>query len=123
MPYRFYTPRPYRSGFGFGFGIFFGQPFPYRYSYPVLPYGYPTIAPGVAYGGVSFGMSPADADVYVDGHYVGVTEDFAGTQPLTLAAGRHRIELQAAGYVPLVFDMNVLPGQVIPVPRRDAARY
>lgn len=114
-PYRFYAPRPYRPGFSLGFGIFFGRPFPYRYSYPVSPYGYSTVVPAVAYGGISFEMSPGDADLYVDGDYVGVVDEFDGrAEPLTLAAGRHRIELQAPGYAPMAFDVDVLPGQVIP---------
>ena len=113
VPYRIYTPRPYRSGFSLG--IFFGRPVPYRYSYPYPVYGYPTVAPGIAYGGISFGIDPADADVYVDGEYIGIAHDFDGpAQPLTLSAGRHRVELQAPGYEPMVFDIDVVPGQVIP---------
>lgn len=55
------------------------------------------------------------SSVFVDGAYVGVASTFDGTrQPLTLAAGRHRIELQAPGYEPIAFDVDVLPGQVIP---------
>jgi hypothetical protein len=46
---------------------------------------------------------------------VGVASDFDGVrQPLTLAAGQHRVELQAPGYVPMVFDAVVSPGQVMP---------
>jgi hypothetical protein len=109
---RVYVPRPYRPGFSLGFGIFFGHPFPYRYGYLAPPYGYSV---GVAYGGVSFGITPGDAAVYVDGNYVGIAATFGGAaQPLALTAGPHRIELQAPGYVPTVFDVNILPGQIIP---------
>ena len=114
-----YVPRPYHSGFSVG--IFFGAPYPYRWGYPVyvpVPYGYPaySVPPGVAYGGISFGgLTPYDASVFVDGTYVGVASSFDGRrQPLTLAAGRHRIELQAPGYAPIAFDVDVVPGQVIP---------
>lgn len=106
---RFYVPRPYRPGLSLGFGIFFGNPFPYRYAYP--EYGYPG---GVAYGGICFGISPADAAIYVDGNYAGSVSSFSGSQALSLAAGPHRIELQAPGYVPTVFDVNIIAGQVIP---------
>jgi hypothetical protein len=116
---RIFVPRPYHPGFSFG--IFFGTPYPYRWAYPVyvpVPYGYPaySIPRGVAYGGISFGgLTPYDAAVFVDGTYVGVASTFDGTrQPLTLAAGRHRIELQAQGYAPIAFDVDVVPGQVIP---------
>jgi hypothetical protein len=114
-PYRIYSPRPYRSGFNLGIGIFFGNPFPYRYGYPMPVYGYPTVAPGVAYGGIVFGMTPSDADIYIDGQFMGNAQDFtSATQPLTLSAGRHRVELQSPGYRPMVFDADVLPGQVTP---------
>ena len=116
---RIYVPRPYYPGFSVG--IFFGTPYPYRWAYPVyvpVPYGYPaySVPPGVAYGGISFGgLTPYDASVFVDGSYVGVASTFDGRrQPLTLAAGRHRIELQAPGYAPIAFDIDVVPGQVIP---------
>ena len=60
-------------------------------------------------------IAPYDADVFVDGSYAGKVEDFDGTyQPLTLAYGTHRIEVQAQGLVPLVFDVTIQPGQVIP---------
>jgi hypothetical protein len=68
-----------------------------------------------AYGGVSLEIWPSDAAVYVDGAYAGLVEDFDGTsQPLTLTAGTHRLEVQADGLAPLVFDVMVQPGQVIP---------
>ena len=122
VPYRVYTPRPY--GLGFSLGIFFGRPLPYQYSYPVPVYGYPTVAPGIAYGGISFGISPGDADVYIDGEYFGVAHDFNGAdQPLTLAAGRHRVELQSPGYEPMVFDVDVVPGQVTPYTGGMQPRY
>ena len=121
-PYRIYTPRPYRPGFSFG--IFFGRPVPYRYAYPYPTYGYPSVAPGVGYGGVSFGLNPGDADVYVDGQYIGNARDFNGvSQPLTLSAGMHRIELQAPGYDPLIFDVNVMPGMVTPYQGGMQPRY
>ena len=118
---RVFVPRFYRPGLSFDFGIFFGRPYPYRWASPMyvpVPYGYPAYAipPGIAYGGISFGgLTPYDASVFVDGTYVGVASTFDGTrQPLTLAAGRHRIELQAPGYEPIAFDVDVVPGQVIP---------
>jgi PEGA domain len=113
---RFVYPRAYRPGFSLGFGVFFGSPLPYRYAYPA--YGYRDVAPGVAYGAygaISFALDPGDAAVYVDGNYVGVARGFDDTmQPLSLTAGTHRIELNAPGYEPVAFDVNVAPGQLIP---------
>jgi len=67
------------------------------------------------YGGVALEISPYDADVYVDGNYAGKVADFDGTvQPLTVIPGTHRIEVQAPGYAPLIFDVTVEGGQVVP---------
>ena len=128
---RYYAPhayivRPYvfRPHLSIGFGIFSGYPVPYAWSYsaPVYVYGYRAprapvyIAPGAPlYGGVALEISPYDADVYVDGNYAGKVSDFDGTvQPLTVVPGTHRIEVQAPGYAPLIFDVTVEGGQVVP---------
>jgi hypothetical protein len=66
-------------------------------------------------GGLSFDVSPNWAEVYVDGEYAGTVADFAATlPPLILTPGRHYIDIRAAGYEPLLFDADVLVGQVIP---------
>jgi PEGA domain len=127
---RVYAPRYYQRPYVFrprlslGFGIFAGYPVPYSYSYPypIMVYGYRAprvpvmITPGSAYyGGVALEITPYDADVLVDGTYAGRVEDFDGSQqPLTLTPGTHRVEIQAPGYAPLIVDVMVQPGQVIP---------
>jgi hypothetical protein len=127
-PYRPYY-YPYRPGFGFGFYTSFGYPYgyygsPYRYGYPyAYPYGsyygYP-LAPGAgyynstpaaAYGGVRIKGAPQDAQVYVDGYYVGVVDDFdGGLQQLNLDAGPHQLEIRVPGQPPAQYDVNVQPG-------------
>ena len=86
--------------------------------YPSQPSGQGSlgVAPGqTALGGVSFDITPADAQIYVDGSYMGLVSNFSATsEPLTLTAGRHSIEVRAAGYRTMVFDADVTPGQVIP---------
>jgi len=131
-PRSYYRPYVFRPRVSIGFGIFAGYPVPYawRYSDPIYVYGYHAprapvyFTPGMSlYGGVALEMSPYDADVFVDGGYAGKVADFDGTtQPLTLAAGTHRIEVQASGYAPLVFDVVVEGGQVIPY-RGDLRPY
>lgn len=128
----YYRPYVFRPRFSIGFGIFAGYPVPYSYSYPypigVYGYGAPRsrvmITPGSSYyGGVALEITPYDADVFVDGQYAGRVEDFDGTtQPLTLTAGTHRIEVQAQGYEPLAVDVGVQAGQVIPY-RGDLRPY
>jgi hypothetical protein len=128
----YYRPYVFRPRLSIGLGIFVGYPAPYayRYSSPIYVYGYRAprapvmIGPGSPYyGGVVLEMSPFDADVYVDGSYAGRVEDFDGSQqPLTLVAGVHRIEVQAAGFAPFMVDVDVQPGQIIPY-RGDLQPY
>jgi hypothetical protein len=124
-PYRGYRPYYFRPRTRLPyFGIYLGYAVPYTYVYssPVYIYGYGrpampvTIGPGSPYyGGVSLEIAPSHAEVFVDGEYVGWVEDFDGTmQPLTLTPGSHRIEIHAQGYEPLVLDVVVNPGEVVP---------
>src|SRR5579872_3314352 len=120
-------PRPYfafRPRFWLGYGLWTGVPVPYPidFGYPAYVYGYAENGAEVAappandqFGGVSFDITPPDASVSVDGESVGVASDFSPThQPLTLTPGRHHVELQAPGMVPVAFDVDVIAGQVIP---------
>ena len=128
----YYRPYVFRPRYSIGFGIFSGYPVPYSYSYsdPIWIYGYRAprervfVTPGSAYyGGIALEMTPYDADVFVDGTYAGRVEDFDGaTQPLTLSAGVHEIEVQAQGYEPMRVNVDVQPGQVIPY-RGDLRPY
>jgi len=116
-PYYAFRPR-LSLGFGLWIGFPIAYPF-YSYGYANPTYGYPLptfgLAAGVAYGGISFEIDPYDAAIYVDGGYVGIVSDFGpNAQPLTLRAGMHRVEIQATGFAPIVWDVNVIPGQVIP---------
>ncbi len=128
-PYAYRSHRYYRPYYSFrprlsiGFGMFIGYPVAYPYTIyptPARVYGYypppgtVTAAPS-SYGGISLEIGPPDADVYVDGEYVGRAGDFGpALAPLTMIPGRHRIEIAAPGYETLAFDVDVIPGQVIP---------
>jgi len=66
-------------------------------------------------GGLSFEISPSDAELVVDGRSIGTVGEFtANTQPLGLPAGRHQIEVRASGYRTMSFDVDIVAGQVIP---------
>ena len=59
-------------------------------------------------------VQPRDAEVYVDGYYAGIVDDFDGvTQGLRLEEGSYRIEIVAPGYAPLEFDVRIQPGRKI----------
>jgi PEGA domain-containing protein len=66
-------------------------------------------------GGVSFDVFPGEAQVSVEGVFVGTVDSFSATRPpLVLAPGRHYIELRMPGYRTEVFDVTVNTGEVIP---------
>ena len=72
------------------------------------------VGPGRAYGGVRIQGAARDAQVYVDGYYAGVVDDFDGTfQHLNLEPGAHRIEIRGQNAPPIAFDVNVRPGETI----------
>ena len=67
-------------------------------SIPTRPYGYAyhPIAPDSS---VRLDVKPKEAEVYVDGYYAGVVDDFDGTfQRLRVEPGEHEIELWLDGY-------------------------
>jgi hypothetical protein len=121
----YYTgPYYFRPHFTLGFGFYVGYPVPYAYPYPypmrVYGYGAPatTVYVGsnsTVYGGVALEITPGDASVYVDGGYAGLVRDFDGAErTLTLAGGRHHVEISAPGFEPLTFDVDTVPGQIVP---------
>src|SRR5262245_7319208 len=76
----------------------------------------PAVQPAQArpIGGVQLALEPRRAQVFVDGQYAGLVDDFAGYyHHLPLPAGYHHIEVYASGYLPLVFDVTVVPDRTI----------
>ena len=66
-------------------------------------------------GGISFDISPSTAQVYVDGIFAGVVEDFDGaSEPLLLAPGAHYIEVRLTGFRTATFDVTITPGEITP---------
>jgi hypothetical protein len=108
VPYRPYVYRP-----SIGIGVYYGTGGSYPYGY--TPRGYYDPIPGRAYGGVRIAGAPRDAQVFADGYYVGIVNDFDGVfQHMNLEAGPHHIEIEAPGYdEPIAFDIMVQPGRTI----------
>ena len=119
------TPRfvsPYVVGYGvwqpyyyrpsIGLGIYYGADG--LYPFGAIPPAYYDPAPGVVYGGLRITDAPRDAQVFAEGNYAGIVDDFDGAfQHLNLEAGQHRIEIHAPGLTPVAFDVVVQPGQTI----------
>src|SRR5262249_24821507 len=77
-------------------GIYYGGPYgsPSPYPYP-YPYHYH----GDADGSLKIEVKPRQAEVYVDGYYAGIVDNFDGTfQRLHAAPGEHEISLFLDGY-------------------------
>jgi hypothetical protein len=128
----YYYPRnyyPYGYG-GFGLGYFYYDPYSW-YGRSYRSYGY-----GGYYGGPGFysgvfrprgyygayydigelrlRVSPRHAQVFVDGYYAGVVDDFDGIlQSMKMESGPYHIEIIAPGYQTLEFDVRITPGQKI----------
>ena len=99
---RYYSPYYYGRGYGYGY--------PY---YGVGYYGY--YGGSYSYtGSVRLKVKPRDAEVLVDGYYVGTVDDFDGTfQSLKLEPGPASIEVRAQGFESLRLDVMVLADRKI----------
>jgi PEGA domain len=119
-PYYYYRPN-YYSPFVFGYGprgrgYFYFDVF--YDSYVFYPrtivryndygrYGYPT-------GELRLDVEPRDAQVYIDGAYAGLVDDFDGVfQSLRLEVGEYQVEVVAPGFEPLVFEVRIPPGETV----------
>jgi hypothetical protein len=66
---------------------------------------------GAPVGGLQLDIDPRRAQVFVDGTYAGLVEEFSGYfQHLKLPAGPHNISVVAPGYEPLSLHVIVSPG-------------
>ncbi len=91
----FYMWDPYYYGWGRPFGYDYGYYGGYAGRYDDT-------------GAVRVQVKPRDAQVFVDGYYVGVVDEFDGTfQRLRLDTGPHRIEIRKDGFETLRFDVRV----------------
>jgi hypothetical protein len=67
-----------------------------------------------AYGGLRLKMKPREAEVFVDGYFAGIVDDFDGAfQQLNLDVGPHRIEVRHPGHEPLTFEIRTQPDEKI----------
>jgi hypothetical protein len=123
--YNYYYPRRYYYPYGygaFGLGYFYYNPYRWYPGYATpgySSYGYYDGYDRRAFSSFDIGelrldVSPRDAQVYVDGYYAGVVDDYDGAfQALKLESGAYRIEIRGPGYETLAFDVRITPGQKI----------
>ena len=65
-------------------------------------------------GNLRLKIKPREAQVFVDGYFVGVVDSFDGSfQRLSLDGGGHKVEIKADGFEPLVLDVLITPGETV----------
>lgn len=99
-------------GYGYGaYGYPYG-PYAYGYGFPYAYYG--AYAPVAPYGGVRIDVPQRDAEVYADGYFAGIVDNFDGNlQQLNLEPGAHRIEVRAPGFQSASFEVYAQPGRTV----------
>ena len=126
--------RPYGPGYrgwpsygfyggAFGLGLYgyedlygdglWGDPYFSPYAYDAYASPFPTGFAEVT-GGLRLDVKPKSGQVFVDGYYAGIVDDFNGHfQHLDLVPGPHHVEVRAPGCAPVQFDVNIEPHQTI----------
>lgn len=123
------------GGYGYGYSRYaygYGSTWPYP-AYGYAPYPFDTLGP---MGSLRLRVEPKNAEVYVDGYYAGIVDEFDGYfQHLDLTPGPHHIEIRGPGYEPLIFDVAIrahhkteyrgtlLPARPPTVPREKPERW
>jgi hypothetical protein len=110
IAYAPYAPYYYRPSLAIG--VYYGASDFYPFG-PVQPAYYDPV-PAPTLGGVRITDAPREAQVFVDGAYVGIVDDFDGAnQHLNLEAGQHRIEIHTPAAGAIAFDVDVQAGRTI----------
>jgi hypothetical protein len=110
-------PGAYSFSSEFGYGYPFAAPSSFAYASDLFDIEGPT-------GGLRLKVEPKQAQVFVDGYYAGIVDDFNGRfQHLDVAPGPHHVEVRSSGYEPLEFDITIQPrhtieyrGALVPLP-------
>lgn len=120
FPYGVYYPGYWGAGYFYYDPFWWGDP----YYYGGYPYyggyggyyggGYGRSSYYGDYGRLRLKVKPREAQVYVDGYFSGLVDQFDGVfQRLALRAGAHRIEIRAEGYEPLAFEVLITPHETV----------
>jgi len=112
------APRMHHAGRRFPENGFFPMPMMVFYVQPAAPARAPDPTPRPAEppapGRLILDVEPAGVQVFADGYYVGLPEDFSAARGGgLLEAGLHRIDLSASGYESMAVDLRVAPGQPV----------
>ena len=110
-----FRPRPFISAPGLPLRGLTLPVFPVFWGWGTLPVSVDSVSVPLAdgpTGGVQLDVQPWRASVFVDGVYAGRVDDFKGYyNHLEVVAGPHQITIVEPGFLPLVFDILVVPGR------------
>jgi hypothetical protein len=107
-----------RWDFGWNLGWWWGWSGYPVYVGPYNPYGYTAVYPNdhARYGALDLDVSPERAQIYLDGEYVGVADDYDGfPEYLWLEKGTYDLVIYLPGYKTLARQVTIYPGLVIDV--------
>jgi hypothetical protein len=111
LPFRTPSRRRGQSGgqfYGYGgYGSYYGYPDTTADTQAPAP----PLAP--AFGWLRLAVSPTNAQVFVDGFYVGSVDDVNAKHDLQLDAGPHRIKLVAPQHQTLTVDVQISPNETV----------
>jgi hypothetical protein len=100
----FYSPFYFSFGYGWGYPYYGGAGYGYGYGYPPYYYG-PVVYDNT--GSARLQVTPRNTQVYVDGYFAGVVDEFDGyLQRLNVGIGEHELQLYLDGHRP--FTQKVL---------------
>lgn len=115
-PYRshlglYIGPYGYFGGYlGYGYGYGYGHP------YPHVTYSIGRHPQSDGMGGLDFDVSPEKAEIYIDGQYIGVADQFDGFPSyLWLEKGTYDVVIYREGYETISRQMSIYPGVVIDI--------
>jgi hypothetical protein len=99
--YRPLYPAPYRYGYVHRHGYYFPR---YYFDYGYYP----------AHGSLRIEVEPDQAEVYLDGYYAGIVDDFDGLfQRLEVAPGPHQVTLRLDGFRTWTGEVYAAPGETV----------
>jgi PEGA domain-containing protein len=101
----YYDPWWYGAGY---IGAYGGYYDPWYGGYPTSGQGTYSASSAQDEGKLRLKIKPRQAEVYVDGYFVGIVDDFDGLfQRLHLDTGPHRVEIRAPGFEPLEINVRI----------------
>ncbi|MCB1034615.1 MAG: PEGA domain-containing protein [Acidobacteria bacterium] len=111
--YSYYYPRSPFYWYGFYYPFYYGS-YGFGYGVPYGHYDYYGPSSGRALGALDLDVRPEKAEVYIDGRFVGVADNFDGFPSyLWLEPGTYEVAFYKEGFETVSREVKVPPGSVI----------